>query len=146
MSVKAFSVCEDIRDELAKRFGTVGSVAVDSDKLPYVLVGAGTAGSQSALVKVVDYTTLGTNAIGQSVVGYGNPVVIQVVLEASTISNVPLLTGANLLPLLGTLAKRGARIQLWLSANTNAVDVTDITGAPAATFDPDVKFKLSGQV
>lgn len=146
MSQKAQSMMGELRDELAKRFTTVGPVKQDTDGLPYVVIGAATAGSQSAVVKIADVALLGKNAIGQDATNYGAPTVAQVVLETSTIASVPLMTMDNLLTLLSTVTKMGARTQIWLSANTNAVDVGDITGAAAATWDPSLKWKLSGQM
>jgi hypothetical protein len=150
MSAKALSLANDIRDELVKRFSgvlTVGAVQFDTDLLPYVLVGAGTAGSQSALLKIADILPVGFNAIGQAAVSYGNPCKIQAVLETSAVSNVPLLTGANITQLLGMLAHRGSRIELYQSANGTAVAIAQITsGNLKTTFEPDLKYKTTSQI
>lgn len=142
MSKKALELANDLKEDLGRRFATVGSVALDSDGFPYFLIGAGTAGSQSALVKIKPVAALGVNAIGLSQPNI-HPHVAQLVLETSTIANVPLLTGANNANLMVPLALRGLRVELYMSANTNAVGVEDIvSGNLKATVDPDLQWKL----
>lgn len=146
MSAKSQSLAAEIRDALAKRFSTISALSFDSDGEPYLLIGAGTAGSQSAIVKVKGLAPLGTDALGLSPRSY-SPCIVQVVLETSTIANVALMTEINELALLGELAHRGAQIQLYMSANANAVDVSDISaGNLKATFDPDLKYKTMSSI
>lgn len=147
MSAKALSFAAELRDDLARRFATVSAVGFDANGNPTILIGAGTAGTQSAFLRVTDFAPLGTDGIGLAQRAYGNPLVVQLVLETSTIANTPLLTGANALPLLAELGVRGARVELYMCANTNAPEVSDITsGNLKATFDPDLKNKLQSQI
>ena len=147
MSAKSLSFAAELRDDLARRFATISAVGFDASANPTILIGSGAAGSQSAFIRVIDFQPLGVDGIGLTQRAYGNPVVVQVVLETSTIANTPLLLGANLLPLLGELGVRGARVELYMSANTNAVEVSDIvSGNLKATFDPDMKNKLQSQI
>lgn len=147
MSAKSLSFAAELRDDLARRFATVSSVGFDASANPTILIGAGTAGSQSAFIRVIDFQPLGVDGIGLAQRAYGTPLVVQVVLETSTIANVSLLTGANILPLLAELGVRGARVELYMSANTNAPEVSDIiTANLRATFDPDMKNKLQSQI
>lgn len=144
MSSKAISLASEIRDDLARRFTLVSGLLFDTDGLPYINVSQGTmaAGQQAAVVKVADIAPLGSNVIGQAAVSYGHPLQIQVVLETSTIANVALMLESNKVALLGAINLRGQRVQLYMSANTNAVDPADIIlGNLKVTFDPDQKYK-----
>jgi len=140
-SYKSQALAAELRDALAKRFATVSSVLFDTDGSPYVLVGAGTAGSQSAIVKVSAEQPLGVDGLGLTPRAF-TPHVMQVVLETSTIANVALMTEANKLALLGEVEKWGTKVELYMSANTNAVDPTDITsGNKKAEWDLHLKWR-----
>jgi hypothetical protein len=149
MSAKALSLAAELRDDLARRFTLVSNVLFDTDGQPYIQVSQGTmvAGQQAAVVKIAQIAPLGTDAIGLTARNYGHPLRIQAVVETSTIANVPLMTGANLLTLLADLALRGVRMELYMSANANAVGPEDILPANLrTTFDPDLKYRtMSGQ-
>lgn len=125
MSAKHVELSLSLKDALKRRFASVVD-GFDTNGLPTLLIGAGTAGSQSAFIRIKPVDSIGVNSVGLSQPAYG-PHAIQLVLETSTIANTPLLTGANALPLWAELASRGVRIELYMSANTNAVDVADIT-------------------
>lgn len=102
---------------------------------PTLALGAGTAGSQSAFIRVKPIDSIGTDSVGLTQRSFG-PHVIQLVLETSTIANVALMTEANELAILGEILGRGTRVELYMSANTNPVDVADITsGNLKATWD-----------
>lgn len=144
MSAKALSVASELRDDLARRFTLVSGILFDTDGMPYINVSQGTmaAGQQAACVKVADIANFGTDSIGGAAKNYGHPIQIQVVLETSSVANLALMTEANELALLGAVLFRGQRVQLYMSANTNAVDPADITtGNLKATFDADQKYK-----
>jgi hypothetical protein len=145
MSAKSLNFAAELRDVLAKRFATVSAVAFDTDGEPYFTIGAGTAGSQSALVKVKTFLPLGVDSLGLAARGY-TPVVTQLVLETSSVANVALLTEANELALVGELGHRGSRLEMYLSANGTAPALSGITsGNLKATFDPDLKYRLMDQ-
>jgi hypothetical protein len=62
--------------------------------------------------------------------------VTQIVVETSTIANVPLLTGANFSKILMDVLKFGTKVELYMSANTDAPAVGEITTANLkATLD-----------
>ena len=124
MSAKHIELSLSLKDALKRRFASVAE-GFDASGNPTLLIGAGSAGSQSAFIRIKPVDSIGTNSIGQTQPAYG-PHVIQLVLETSTIANTPLLTGANALPLFAELSARGCRLELYMSANTNAVDVADI--------------------
>jgi hypothetical protein len=144
MSAKAIAQCNEIRTDLARRFTTVGPTQFDVNGQPYFVIGAATAGSQSAIVKVQDFSIPGaTNAINLAQAVYGNPAIAQVLLETSTLAGVPLLTAVNQLALLNTVAFRGLRVELYMTANTVPVTIGAIVaGNLVATWDPDQKYKM----
>lgn len=140
-SYKSQALAAELRDALAKRFATVSAVLFDTDGSPYVLVGAGTAGSQSAIVKVSAEQPLGVDGLGLTPRAF-SPHVMQVVLETSTIANVALMTEANKLALMGEVEKWGTKIELYMSANNNVVDPTDISSANLkATWELHLKWR-----
>lgn len=149
MSAKAQSLAAELQNELAKRFTTITAVQQDTDGLPWFQVGTAGAGQQTAVVKVQDFdVSLWKDGIGQNQRVYGAPVKIQVVLEQiAGNTGTAILTAANALLLMGTLMHRGSRIELYMSANANSVDTTDITsGNLKQTFDPDPKYRLMSQI
>jgi hypothetical protein len=151
-SSKSLSLAQEIRSALVQRgIASVGSVGIDAtdSNVPYILVGAGTAASQSALIKIREVAPLGYNITGGAATGYAQHV-IQLVLESSTLGvTVPLLTEVNKYPILGELLSRGARLELYTTANATAI--TTLVGAvlPSAnlrvTFDPSAQYRLMAQ-
>jgi len=140
-SYKSQALAAELRDALLKRFATVSAILFDTDGSPYLLVGAGTAGSQSALVKVSAEQPLGVDGLGMTPRAF-SPHVMQVVLETSTIANVALMTEANKLALMGEVEKWGTKIELYMSANTNAVGPEDIvSGNLKATWEIALKWR-----
>ena len=146
-SAKSLSLCLELKDRLARRTTlAVGDIAFDTDGGAYFLVGAGTAGSQSMLVKSKQIDPMGTDVIGLAAKGYSQTV-LQVVVETSTIANTALLTAANMLNLMGEVLRQGSRVELYMSANTNTVGVEDlISGNLKATWDADLQYRtMDGQ-
>jgi len=147
MSAKALSVAAELQNDLSRRFATVSAVTFDTDGGALIRVGTAGAGNQTALVKVVDIAPLGSDAIGLAARNYGNPLVIQVVLETSSIANVALMTEANKVALLGAAFHRGSRVELYMSANGNATGPEDIvSGNLKATFEPEQKYKTMSSI
>lgn len=142
-SAKANVLAAELKDRLARRFTTVSDVLFDTDGAPYLNVTQGTmaAGQQAAVVKVIAEQPLGVDGLGLTPRAF-TPHRMQVVLETSTIANVALMTEVNKLYLFGEVTHFGVRTQLYMSANTNSVDPTDITaGNLKADWDPDLKWR-----
>ena len=143
MSAKTIAQCNEIRTDLARRFAVVSPTQFDVNAQPFFVIGAATAGSQSAIVRVLDIPNLGVNGIGMAQASYGNPARVQLLVELSTVANVPLLTGVNQLALLSSVAFRGLQVELYATANTVPVTIGAIVaGNLVATWDPDQKYKL----
>lgn len=142
-SAKANVLAAELRDRLKRRFTTVSDVQFDSDNAPYLTATQGTlaAGQQVALIKVIAEQPLGVDGLGLTPRAF-TPHRMQIVLETSTIANVPLLTGANMLLLLGESTHFGTVTELYLRANASAVVIGDITaGNLKQTWEPDQKWK-----
>lgn len=142
-SAKSLSLLKELKDRMARRTSlAVGEVAFDTDGGGYFLIGTGVAGSQSMLIKSKQVDPVGYDIIGNAARGY-TPTVLQVVLETSSVASVPLLTGANLLPLLGEVLRQGSRVELYMSPNTDNVGVDEITsGQLVQTWEPDLQYRL----
>jgi hypothetical protein len=138
---KSQALAAELRDALVKRFPTVGSLSFDASGDPSFVLGAGTAGSQSAFIKVTGDQPLGVDGLGLTPRAFGTHV-IQVVLETSSIANVALLTEINKLPLLGEVEKFGTRVELYMSANGVAPAFAGITsGNLKATWETHLKWR-----
>ncbi len=123
----------DIRQTLpalarATSFGSAGECDA--------LIGAGTAGSDSAFVRVRPVPTIAVDVLGLAQQSF-TPHVAQVVFEANPTAGAGADVGtwATRMTVLGALIERGIRVELYLSANTAAVSAAGITGAPTATFN-----------
>lgn len=132
-----------LASDLQRRGFTVAQGVVAADGAPSILVGAGTAGSQSAFIKIATYAGGSLNAVGLAL-NSPSPIVVQLVIETSTITNVGLLTAANLLPIVTESVKPGARVELYMSANTTAPSVAGIAvGNLKLTLDPSLDTPLA---
>ena len=145
-SANDLALAAELRDALLKRFATVSDVLFDSDGAPYVKVGAGTAGSQSALCKISADQPLGVDGLGLTPRAF-TPHRAQVVLETSTIADVALLTEANKLSFMGEVEKFGMKVELYMSANGNAVGPEDIVaGNKKAEWDLHLKWRSMSSI
>jgi hypothetical protein len=136
----------DIAEELGFRLPALTLVqTTGTSGDPVITLGALTAASQSAFIRIVPEATLQLNSVGLAAPVY-TPHIVQVVLETSTIANVALMLESNKFPLFHALQATGCKVELYMSANTNAVDEADITsGNLKATLYPALNFPLSAQ-
>lgn len=125
MASKHVELAQSLLSSLQRRGFTV-LFSFDTSGNPTIALGAGTAGSQSMFIRVKPIDSIGTDSVGNTQRSFG-PHVIQCVLETSTIANVALMTEANKMPIMAEVMGRGTKVELYMSANTNAVDVADIT-------------------
>lgn len=145
-SYKAIALRDVLASDLAITLSALAKTkGLDASQNPTLLVGTGAAGSQSAFIRIKQLDSINTDVLGLAQNVF-TPHVIQVVLEASTVANCPLMTIDNLAVLMGELLKMGVRLEVYLSANTNAPDVADIVaGNLKATFNTHVQYPLAGQ-
>lgn len=143
VSAKSLSLIKELKDRMARRTTLVISdFSYDTDGGAYFLIGAGTAGTQSMLIKSKQIDPVGFDGIGLAARGYAQTV-LQVVVETSTIANVPLLTGANSLDLMGEVLRQGSRVELYMSPNTDNVGVDEIIPSQLVkTWEPDLQYRL----
>ncbi len=133
-----------LASDLQRRGYTVAQ-GTASDGAPTIAIGAGTAGSQSAFIKIARFSagSGSLNAIGTAL-DSPVPLLVQVVIETSTIANVGLLTAANLLPIVTECVKPGSRVELYMSANTAAPSAAGIAaGNLKLTLDPSLDTPLA---
>jgi len=141
---KAQALANDLAEVFGRFFTTV-TVTPDTttgfEGCPLVKIGSQAAGSQSACIRINGIALLGTDSLGATSQSFG-PCVAQLVLETSSVANVPLLTGANFVSVMGVLAHSNIRTELYLCANGNTVGPEDITtGNLKTTFDANQKWK-----
>jgi len=127
---KAVAIARQLAENLALRTGLAAVSGVDASGNPTIALGTQSAGQQAAFIRVKqDYDpALEVDGVGNAQRRY-TPHVIQVVLETSTIANVPLMTGANQVMMWKEVEVFGTKIQLYMTANTTAVSVTGIDAA-----------------
>lgn len=151
MSKKAQALASAIASELALRLKAAGLAVVEdiaADLMPLVKVGPQTAGSKSALIKVLpqDWPTA-KDILGLTGQIFG-PHRIQIVLEsnASAGAGADIHAMDTLLPILAVCVLKGTRLEVYQSANGNAVGVEDIvSGNLKATFDGQLHGMIGNQ-
>lgn len=147
---QAHSLMRQINEDLGIRFTSSWTRTLTADSVgnPVLMLSADSTPATTEQVvcirvKPIDLSpSTMVDGLGLSQRQY-SPHVIQFVLEKSNgISgspNVPYLTGANFLKLLGVLLAQGCRVEYFLNAYTNvpaAADIdTDTSGVPAESFD-----------
>lgn len=131
---KAVQIARQLAEDLGLRTGLAVVKGVDSSGNPTIALGTGVAGSQSAFLRCLQQSSLGTDGVGLTQRVY-TPHIIQIVLETSTLANVPLLTGVNEAKVWYDTTKFGTRVELYLSANGTGPSVAGITGSPAVVID-----------
>lgn len=142
-SYKANVLAAELRENLSRRFTTVSDVLFDSDGAPYVNVSQGTmaAGQQAACIKVIAESPLGVDGLGLTPRSFG-PHRVQIVLETSGTANVALMTEINKVYVYEEAGKTGAKVELYMSANGNAVGPEDITtGNLKGSWDLSLKYR-----
>lgn len=139
--VMSRELAEFLRRRLASTF--VVTEGLDGSNNPQITVNDGSpvAGEQNAYIRILEYPVLGTNSVGIAAPSYG-PHIIQVALEATAASaDVALMTEANKSLILAGSLWTGARVEVYVGANTSAPTVSTITGANLKqTIDHDLLF------
>jgi hypothetical protein len=149
-SYKAVAIAADLADRLKER-GLVPALALvqgfDTDKNPYLKLGAGANGGRNAIIKVkaVDWPeALDVLGLAQSVF---TPHVIQLVSEANyagaTDNVVDTLTASDLLKLMAVAMGPGCIVEWYQSAAGTAPTLAAILPANLKeTVHPDARYPL----
>lgn len=145
-SYKSVALRDELNSNLAVRLSALARLkGFDASQFPTLLLGTGAAGSQSAFIRIKPLDSINVDVLGLAQNVF-TPHVVQLVLEMSTITDVQLMTMQNLGILMPALAAIGARLEIYMSANTVAVSVAAITaGNLKSTFDLQVQYPLAGQ-
>jgi hypothetical protein len=150
---KAEATAQQIAADIANRISPTLTAVVDlSGTDPVINFGnVAVAGGRAFIVKVLDQRG-GVDAGWKALPGFGNvtqPVytgtVVQIAYERALSGNWPISTSIlpdDLVKIVGDLTRRGARVELWSSANTVAPAFTLQTG----TFDPNLYYPVQGRV
>lgn len=126
-TLKAQSIARQLNEDLGLRLSTLGTATgTDTNGEPTILVGTGTAGTQSAFIRVMEQASILTDSLGLAQRVY-TPHVIQVVVESSSTAGETLASLANLTLLLGDTLKHGTRVEVYMSANGTGPSVAGIT-------------------
>lgn len=147
---KALAMANEMAAELKQRQSTLAvAESFDSDQNPLVKVGTGTAGQKNALIKVmpIDWP-LGKDILGLAQTVY-TPHKVLVGFEANPAggAGADINDWATLLVVLGVALSRGARVEVYESANGDSPDADDFISANLkAAYEPSMQYgMLSGQ-
>lgn len=147
---KALAMADEIVSELKQRQTALTvTLSFDSDQNPLVKLGTGTAGQKNALIKVmpIDWP-LAKDVLGLAEVVF-TPHKVLVAFEANNAAGAgaDVNDWATLLVALGVALSRGARLEVYESANGDSPDADDlIAGNLKASFEPSMQYgMLSGQ-
>ena len=109
------------------------------------------AGEQNIAIRVKAQDTQFNDVIGNAQVVY-SPMIIQVILESSTIAHVPLLLMANMQAMQAELERLGCKMEIWLNANATVPALSQFNAdgsISGSTFEcevaSDLLWPLSGQ-
>jgi hypothetical protein len=118
-----------------KSFGATG----ESD----LMVGAGTAGSDSVFVRFCAVASIQKDVLGLNQTVF-TPHIAQLVIEANPAggAGADVGTWATRLAVLGAVIAKGTRVEVYTTANTTPVSAAGITGAPTATFEIHPQYAL----
>lgn len=135
---KAVDIAADLVSNWKLRLSALAlTQTIDTDGCPVIQLGAGTAGSNSALIKVLPFTTFLSDALGNPQPVYG-PHTIQIATEADPAGGAGAdpVTANTILQVFGEALRKGARVQWYQSANGTAPTVsTLVAGNLVSSFD-----------
>jgi hypothetical protein len=143
---KALAMAEELVSELKQRQSALAvAMSFDTDGNPLVKLGSGTAGQKNALIKImpIDWP------LAKDILGLASPVYtphkVMVAFEANPAGG----AGADvndwptLLVALGSALAKGARVEVYESANGDSPDADDLIAANLkASFDPSVQYPM----
>lgn len=146
---KALAMADELISDLNQRQSALTvSLSYDTDSNPLVKVGTGTAGQPGALIKVMPISwPLAKDILGLTAEIF-TPHVIRLNVEANfagTTDNVAdINTWAQQLLLVAAVVSKGARVEVYLSANGTAPNATDINTATlmVASYESNAQYPM----
>lgn len=147
-NAKAVEIAHELASKIGQRLN--GALALvegfDSDGCPTIKIGSGTAGQKNWFIKLANMDwALAKDSLGLAAGAYG-PEVVMIATEANyagATDNVADVLGvADLLPVLAECIRTGCQVQWFQSATGVAPTSATITGAPAASFWPSLKYSM----
>jgi hypothetical protein len=146
MSFKAQELAHNLASELKIRMSALTiTESFDTNGDPVISIGALTAGSESAIIRVkaIDWP-LAKDVLGLASTIY-TPHVIQLLTESNPTAGAgaDILTAQDELTLLGAICKRGTLVEWYKTANTVAITVAGITsGNLKASYDAELYWNM----
>lgn len=145
MGYKANSIADELADELKKRLSTMVFVtSADTDGNPMLTVSQDAtpvAGEKVIVLRVRPITwSLAKDVLGLPSVVY-TPHVIDVCTELNNAAGAAadILTAVELLAVLGTVCKRGTRVEWYQTPNATVPALAQITSANLkASYEPEI--------
>jgi hypothetical protein len=123
---------------VTEKFSTVDS---DGNPAPCLQIGAGTAGTASAFIKIKPEAAWGKDVLGLTQNVF-TPHIVQMVVENLAAGTFP-LTLAKLGEIWGVLTGQGTKAELYVRANASAAVETDITtGNLVLSYQPHLNYPL----
>lgn len=148
---KAIALAHDLAADLKLRQALAVTEAFTSDGVPTIVVGTGSAGDPGCRIQVAPQDwPLAKDILGSTANIY-SPTVIKLGVEANAeaggADDDDINTWAQILPILGACIQRGARLEVYTSANTDSFDDADFVAANLqATFDASAIYGMIGNV
>lgn len=141
---KAIALRDELASELAVRLASLAKTkSFGATGEADLLIGAGTAGSDSVFVRFAAVGSIQKDVLGLAQNVF-TPTVAQIVVESNPAggAGADVGTWATRLAVLGAVIAKGVRVELYTTANTTAPSASGITGAPAATFEIHPQYPL----
>lgn len=145
---KSLGLRDELASELKVRLSALAQVkSIGSLGEAELLVGAGTAGSDSVFVRISAISTINKDVLGLSQNVF-TPHVAQVVVEGNVTAGAgaDIGTWATRLAVLGCLVAKGVKVELYVRATGNAAAAAGITGAPTASFEIHPQYPMMSSI
>lgn len=145
---KALAMADELASELKQRQSALAiTQSFDTDSNPLIKVGAGTAGAKGGLIKIMPIAVpYAKDILGLAAEVY-TPHVVQIGVEANNAAGAAadVNTWVELMLLIGPVVLRGARVEIYQSANgtaPTAANTVDDSTKLVASFDPSAQYPM----
>lgn len=141
-SAKSRAIANSLAGAFKLRLSLAVAESFDTDQNPLIKLGSGSIGAAGALIKVKPQDWPEAKDILGLAANIYSPDIIQIVMESNPAggAGADINSMAVLLPILAQCAIYGCKMEVYLSANGNAPDASDIvSGNLAASFQPSAE-------